>query len=293
MTLNRGFVAIWYSGYGYNRTQPNPDTAAFWRGMVADVLRAWRAHHPHDRLMFLDLDDQFSALEWRHLCDMGIEPGKPWYCPQVLNKEWTRTYIDKARVLQLSPFDETCLFDLDMLFVANVSRVFDIVAPGAMGVLGYPFYKAMRNRINCGLWVVRDKSVWPAYWDAYEQTRGQHPGHDEHALDLAIDRRTIQVTKISPTYGMDPFCWLMRDGLRRQGRGWTDVSALHVPGDAKCGNPACLLEPWTMGDKVIRAIHMSGARQRIVGSPLWSLYRQAVTEELTARYGGVFPPEAA
>lgn len=290
--MSRGFVAIWYSGYGYNRTQPNPDTAAFWRGMVADVLRAWRVHHPDDRLVFLDLDHQFSLLESQHLCSLGIENGHLWY-PEPDDPIWTRTYIDKARVLMDAPFDEVCLFDLDMLFVGNISRVFDVVAPGAMGVLSYPFYKAMRNRINCGLWVVRDKSVWPAYWDAYEQTRGQHPGHDEHALDLAIDRRSIQVTKLSPTYGMDPFCWLMREGLRRQGRGWCDITTLRPPGDAQCGNPDRLLEPWTMGDKVVRAIHMSGARQRIVGSPLWVQYRQAVTDELTRRYGGIFPRSAA
>lgn len=287
---SRGFVAIWYSGYGLNRPNPNAGTREFWKTMVAGVLRAWRAHHPDDRLTFLDLDSQFNRIEWDHLSDMGIHDGRLVYClPGRLSRPWTRTYLDKALALEFSPYDETCLFDLDILFLSNISRVFDLVEQ--VGVLGYPFYKRTRNRICNGLWVVKDKSIWPAFWRAVDDVRVPHPFDDEAALDLCIDRGQVRVTKLSPTYGMDPFCWLMRDGSRRRpgNRGWCDVRELQPPASGNFPASERMLGHWRMGDSVVRAIHMSGARDRIVGSELWNKYMHALSMELIDRYGDRFP----
>lgn len=282
----RGFVAIWYSGYGLHRPNPNASTVATWKGMVSAALRAWRAHHPDDRLMLLDLDHQFSSVEKDHLCNLGIENGH-LHCPDPDDPVWTRTYLDKAVAMRFAPFDEVCLFDLDVLFLANVSRVFDIV--DRVGLIGYPYYKRRRNRINACLWVVKDRNIWPDFWDAVDHVRGVAPYSDEAALDLCIDRGDFPVTKLSPTYAMDPFCWLMREGLRRHSRGQCDVQEIRPPDPGKFSTCEGLMGNWHMGDKVIRAIHMSGAKERIMQSPLWRQYMAAVTSELVKRYGGAFP----
>jgi hypothetical protein len=290
---SRGFVAIWYSAYGMHQPNPSPFTRDTWAVMVAGVLRAWRAHHPNDRLVFLDLDRQFSVPESHHLADLEIENGETWYRDRVPREEWTRSYLDKARMLQRSPFDETCLFDLDMLFLANISNVFDLV--GQVGLLGYPFYRRTRNRVNAGLWVVKDRSIWPYFWRAWNDWKAVRPHDDEAVLDLCIDRGNFSVTKLSANYGMDPFCWLMRDGMRRPGRGWCDVQEIHPPTEEYTwpGGIMSMLGSWTMGRNVVKAVHMSGARNKIVGSPLWDAYQKAVTCELVRRYGGCFPPAAA
>ena len=283
--MSRGFVAIWYLGYGIHRPNPNPSTAQLWKTMVAGSLRSWRAHHPNDRLMFLDLDHQFSGVEKDHLCSLGIENGH-LHCPDQDDPIWTRTYLDKATVMRFAPFDEVCLFDLDFLFLANISGVFDVV--GQVGALGYPYYLQNRNRINTGLWVVKDRNIWPAYFRAVEDLRAVHPHHDEYPLSLCIDRGDFRVTKLSPTYGMDPFCWLMRDGMRRRGRGWCDVQELRPP-DPGCWYDEGLFGHWKMGTAIVRAIHMSGAKERIVNSDLWARYLAAVGVHLAKQYGDCFP----
>jgi hypothetical protein len=291
--MTRGFVAIWYAAYGMGQKNPNLGTVEAWRTTAMGVLRAWRVHHPGDRLVFLDLDRQFNLADSAELQDLGIEDGHKIYRDRVGRDQWTRTFLDKALMLQHSPFDETCLFDLDMLFLGTISHVFDVV--GQVGLLGYQFYRRTRNRVNAGLWVVKDRSIWPNFWRAVYDSKGFKPWDDEAALDLCIDRGNFAVTRLSPTYGMDPFCWLMREGMRRPGRGWCDVQELRPPEQPEIWpyTVPWLLGNWTMGRSIVRAVHMSGARPRIVGSPLWNAYQDAVSLELARMLGGASPPEAA
>lgn len=269
--VTRGFVAVWYAAYGLHQPNPNPTHPNMWHTMVMGSLRAWRYRHPADSLFFIDVDQQMSTEERCELADLGIV----WATADGVEM-WTRTFLDKARAIQLAPFDEVCLFDLDLLFVGNISNVFDLVHT-EVGVLGYPYYRRNRNRICNGLWVVKDKAVLIDFWKAVRMVRDTCPNDDEAALSYCMDKRWFGVTKLPPSFGMDPWCWLLRLGMRKRCLGWCPVEPLGISRTittSKIDPPSV----WSMCGDILSAIHMSGAKEQILDSDLWRDYQDEIAK---------------
>jgi hypothetical protein len=271
MEPTRAFMAIWYAAYGTRQPAPNINTPEEWRRLNLGVLRSWRYHHPRDLLVFLDIDNQMSLPDERFVYeDLGIVDGRTLY-PRSELASWPRTLISKALALQASPFDQTCLFDLDLLCTYSMDEVWDLT-DRQVGVLSYPRYRKTANQICNGLWVVKDRKIWNPYFRALNVYAGTHPDrahNDELPLDACMSTGEISVTKLPQIYGMDPTAFVDR---RPHVGPWCDCSIpIAVDWDA---HPSL----WWQGLELIHAFHLSGVRRQALTSPAWVAYQEEMTE---------------
>jgi hypothetical protein len=273
--MSRGYLAVWYRGYGIDQPAPNPQTPENYRRMVLGVLRAWRYHHPVAPMVFLDMDGQLTREDKAHLFgDLAIVDGWQHYGglrPAV--ETWPRNFMAKVYALRASPFEQTCLFDLDLLALGNVSDVWELTT-GQIGVLGYPRYRMTTNRICSALMVVKDPSLWRPFFAAAEIVAADKPGRsydDEAPLDLCMSAGSIAVTKLPHWYGMDPTALLNPNPHKGP---WCD-----------CDEPLAVdwdIHPpmWWMGKERVFALHLSGACRQAIVHPLWLQYHERIAASL-------------
>lgn len=172
---------------------------------------------------------------------------------------WTRSKWDKVVAAMCSPFDETLILDLDFFVVGDLGQAFDETV-GALGVLGYPNYDRTTNRINTGLAVVRDTAILG------EWMRGRAPQRrlddDERGLDRLITNGKMEVTRLSPLYGLD------RGALWSEGAGGGGFTSWGERREDWTRTPPVF---WS-GSHVVRAYHLSGAYARMATDPTVARY---------------------
>jgi hypothetical protein len=201
-----------------------------WTECARRSLATFRLFHPADQVVLVDVDGMLTPGELE-----AIRPS----CVQVvqgadLTDRWvkTGTLWNKVIALQASPFDETCLFDLDFHFTGPMWAVFGISNP--LGTLHYPANPRTQNHVNTGLVVCLDKrelAGWEKNRLPPEQRLrgGLHGGGDrdcdEMAMDRAITAGDVRVFLLPDRFGRDQLVW--------KGRGWavdylaTNANAYH------------------------------------------------------------------
>ena len=230
-----------------------PETRAIYETLLAASVTSFRAcSGPGPNLRVLDVEDSLSQLtreRIRPLC--LVWPG--W---ALGNIPWERNCFNKLLTLANSPFEETALLDADLLWTGDAGDVFDEVPardpPSQIAGVISENYRRGDGVCAC-VTVCRDREAVRAAMALRGQLR--LPNSDEAAYNLAERRGLITRQRLAPAWAFDGRA-LLGPGPG-QFHNWKDR--------ATC--TGFVQWEWSVDGVPIRSFHISGIKQRALGSP--------------------------
>jgi len=236
-----------------------------WKTCLLIAVKTFRFNNPRIPLRVLDIHNQLSEAEketvrrFAHLeegwslqeCGFGFD-----------------TY-NKIIALRHSPFNETCIIDLDFVFTGDVSGVFDEVH-GELGLLHYPNYLRTANRVNSGLLVLLRQEAL----DVLDQQRARLGSGmtEESLIDRSMSEGLVTVSRISDAYGKSKQMWWaqrpaeLTRGCASEWRGPLSIDwSLTYP-------------VFRLGEQQVLGWHFSSAKECMVTDPLVARYMERVDQ---------------
>jgi hypothetical protein len=190
-------MAVLYRPPGLAGVPWGYDSREVWMECIRRALGTFRAFNPAEELLLVDAHGVLDEAEARLLgCQLLSSSAVT---------SWSQSNWVKVLALGISPFDETCLFDLDFHFCASMAGVFDAVTE-PIGALSYPHHHNPERVINTGLTVCRDRGIL-AQW-AKHRAPDVDRDDDELPLRRAVLSGDIKATLLPDTWGRFRDNWL-------------------------------------------------------------------------------------
>jgi hypothetical protein len=234
-----------------------------WRECLLIAVKTFRFNNPEAPLYVLDIHGRLSETEKQVVRRLAyLEEAR-----SLRRCEFGFDTYNKIIALRHSPFDQTCVIDLDFVFTGGMSGVFEEVRH-ELGVLHYPNYLRTRNRINSGVLVLRRRQALDVL--ARQRALLGCGMTEEDLIDHCLSEGLVTVSRISDVYGKSKQMWWAKTAeklTRSCASEWTGPLSI----DWSSTRPV-----FRLGDQTVLGWHFSSAKERMVADPLVARYMERV-----------------
>lgn len=265
--MSRGFLVILYRSTGPQARVYGQTRMPVWKTCLWMAVRSFRCQNPAENLLILDLDGLLTLQDRSGLNHLGEVLG-----PESLPRGYFGNNLyNKIRALRWSPFDDTALFDLDVLVTGALDDVFSFV-DGGLGAMFYPRYYRRQTGVSTAVFVARGKADVAALL----RLSGEDPYglDDEGLLDVCLATGRLQAARIPDSYGKSKQVWWSRSEVELThscASLWT--GPLHI--DWQSPRPV-----FWLGEERVQGFHFSGAKERYITDGMVNRYMTFIGAEM-------------